>query len=90
MKLKILVILVGENNLCELIEDVNSDEITRQLKVAEVCAKSIPENDNFYDEITSFGASLVDNFSGEIPNQEDEKFCRCDVDSRYFRSQRYK
>ena len=29
-------------------------------------------------------------FAWKLPNEEHEKFCRCDVDSRYFRSQRYK
>ena len=50
IKLVIFMILVlVENNLCELVEDVDSDEVTRQLKVAEVCTKSIPEKN---DEIT--------------------------------------
>ena len=39
----IIMIIVDEKNLGELIEDVNGDEITRQLKVAEICTKSIPE-----------------------------------------------
>ena len=49
-----IMIVVGEKNLCKLIEYINSDKITRQLKVAKICSKSIPENicRDFYDEIT--------------------------------------
>ena len=46
----IIKIVICEQNLCELIEDVNSDKITGQLKVAQVCTKSIPENN--CDDIT--------------------------------------
>ena len=49
----IITIIVGEKNLGELIEDVNGDEITRQLKVAEIRTKSIPGK-NICGEIPSF------------------------------------
>ena len=75
-------------NLCELIEDVDSDEIARKLKVAEICAKSVPEK---YSITMTSRSTLLELFCHSIiPDEKYEKFCGCDVDSGNFRSQRYK
>ena len=75
-------------NLCELIEDVDCDEIARKLKVTEICPKSIPEKYS----ITMMSISTSSEFfcHSVIPDEKYEKFCGCDVDSGNFRSQRYK
>ena len=75
-------------NLCELIEDVDSDEIARKLKVAEICPKSVPEK--YSITMMSSSTSLELFCLSVIPDEKYEKFCGCDVDSGNFRSQRYK
>ena len=88
-------------HLCQLIENVNCDEITRKLEVTKICPKSIPANLDSFKNAEAIALifiliihpkikKCITNTFDFIPDEQHKKLCRRDVDTRNFWSERYK